>query len=36
MGLHIIRECVDQVRYFVTEQGENCVHLVKIIRQQLR
>ena len=32
MGLHIIRECVDQVRYFVAEHGENCVQLVKLIR----
>lgn len=34
MGLHIIRECMDQVRYFVTEHGENCIHLVKIIKRQ--
>lgn len=32
MGLHIIRECVDQVRYFVAEHGENCVQMVKLIR----
>lgn len=36
MGLHIIRECMDQVRYFVTEHGENCVHLVKIIKKHPR
>jgi sigma-B regulation protein RsbU (phosphoserine phosphatase) len=34
MGLHIIRECVDRVHYFVTEHGEGCVHLVKIIKPQ--
>ncbi len=32
MGLHIIRECVDQVRYFVAEHGENCVQMVKMLR----
>jgi sigma-B regulation protein RsbU (phosphoserine phosphatase) len=29
MGLHIIRECVDQVKYSRARHGENCIHLVK-------
>lgn len=29
MGLYIIQACVDQVRYYRSKHGENCIHLVK-------
>lgn len=33
MGMSIIRQCVDRVRYYRSKHGENCVDLVKIFRQ---
>lgn len=32
MGLHIIRESMDQVKYYSAEHGENCVHMIKIFK----
>ena len=32
MGMFIIRQCVDQVRYSRSSHGENCVHLIKVFR----
>lgn len=29
MGLYIIEQCVDKVRYYRSKHGENCVHLIK-------
>lgn len=29
MGLYIIEQCVDKVRYYRSKHGENCIHLIK-------
>lgn len=33
MGLYIIQQCVDKVRYYRSKHGENCIHLVKELKQ---
>ena len=35
MGLYLIQQCVDKVRYYRSKHGENCIHLIKQLRPHL-